>query len=118
MENGMKNPKLDAVNVARWIQNLSDQQFVAFFYKHLADRHLYRAEQRYLESHLVLANAKRVREDDGTIAPWRLELICSTHAQWQADSPVCQFGQHCGHDTASVAKQSQCPICLGEVFGS
>jgi rubrerythrin len=115
----MKKPKLEALDVARWLQDLTDQQFIAFFYEHLSDRHLYREERRYLESHLVLANAKRARQDDGTAEEWRVEVLCSTPAQkWAASAPVCQFGTHCGYATASVGKQSQCPICGAAARGS
>jgi hypothetical protein len=115
----MKNPKLDPFHVARWLQNLSDQEFVAFFYQHLSERHIYREERRHQDSHLVLANATRNREDDGTVDPWRLQLLCHTPGQnWGAGAPVCQFGSHCGHHTASVARHSQCPVCRGEVSGT
>jgi hypothetical protein len=119
MEDSMKNPKLDKAIVARWMQNLSNQQFVEFFYAQLADRSIYPAERRYLESHLVLANAKRVREADGSTEAWRLELLCPTpNEHWTVDAPICQFGQHCTYDTVSVGKQSQCPICGEAVSGS
>jgi hypothetical protein len=115
----MKNPKLDPANVARWLQNLSDHQFIAFFAKHLSERHIYRAERRHQDSHLVLANAKRDREDNGTTGPWQLQVLCAAPQQnWGDDAPVCQFGTHCGHETASVSKNSQCPICGGEASGS
>jgi hypothetical protein len=115
----MKNPKLEPLAVARWLQNLTDQQFIAFFYEHLTERHIYRAERRYQDSHLVLANADRNREDDGTVEAWRLQVLCSTPGQtWSDDAPVCQFGSHCDYQTASVARISQCPICANEVSGT
>jgi hypothetical protein len=115
----MKNPKLEPAAVARWLHNLSDHQYIAFFYEHLCERHIYREERRHQESHLVLANATRNREDDGTVEPWRLQVLCPAPGQnWTADAPVCQFGTCCGHPTASVAKASQCPICGNEVSGT
>jgi hypothetical protein len=115
----MKRPKLDTTTVGRWLQDLTDQQFIAFFYEHLTERHIYREERRYQESHLVLANATRNREDDGTVDAWQLQLLCPTPGQnWTADAPVCQFGTHCDHQTASVARISQCPICANEVSGT
>jgi hypothetical protein len=115
----MKSPKLEPAAVARWLQNLTDQQFIAFFHEHLTERHIYREERRYLESHLVLANAKRARDDDETVGPWQLQVLCPTPGQnWSADAPVCQFGTCCGHPTASVAKASHCPICGKEVSGT
>jgi hypothetical protein len=115
----MKKPKLDGPQVARWLQDLSDQQFIALFYQHLSERHIYRAERRHQDSHLVLANATRDREDDGTVGPWQLQLLCPTPGQaWGADAPVCQFGTCCGLPTASVARRSQCPVCGGAVSGT
>jgi hypothetical protein len=115
----VKKPKLDADQVARWLSDLSDQQFIALFYAQLSDRNIYRAERRYCDSKLVLANAKRHREDDGTTEAWLLELLCPTPGtNWAADAPVCQFGHCCDHPTASVARLSQCPICANEVSGT
>lgn len=115
----MKNPKLDSPQVARWLQNLSDHEFITLFYEQLSDRHIYREERRHQDSHLVLANATRNREDDGTTEPWQLQVLCPTPGQkWGDDAPVCQFGNCCGHATASVAKLSQCPICGEEVSGT
>jgi hypothetical protein len=120
----MKTPKLEPANVARWLQNLSDHQFIEFFAEHLSERHIYRAERRHQDSHVVLANATRARgdigtEDNGTTGPWQLQVLCAVPQQnWGKDAPVCQFGTHCGHQTASVSKNSQCPICGGEASGS
>jgi hypothetical protein len=111
----MKNPKLDPANVARWLQNLSNNAFVEFFNEHLTERHIYRAEARSLDSHLVLANAVRPKGEK----EWRLQLLCAAPDQnWGDDVPVCQFGSHCGHETASVSKTSKCPICGGDASGS
>jgi hypothetical protein len=115
----VKKPKLDADQVTRWLSDLSDQQFIALFYAQLSGRNIYRAERRHCDSKLVLANAKRHREDDGTTGPWQLEVLCPTPgANWSADAPVCQFGHCCGHPTASVARLSQCPICSLGVSGT
>ena len=115
----MKKPSFEAAQVARWLQDLSDQEFIALFYEHLSERHIYRAERRYQDSHLVLANATRDREDDGTTGAWRLQTLCPTPGRnWGADAPVCQFGHCCGHPTASVAKMSECPICGEAVSGT
>jgi hypothetical protein len=112
----MKKLKLDPLNVAHWLQDLTDQQFITFFNEHLSERHIYRSERRYLNSHLVLANAVRGIDDD---KGWRLQVLCPTPGQdWVADAPVCQFGTHCGFETASVSKVSQCPICGDEATGS
>jgi hypothetical protein len=115
----MKKPKLDVDQVARWLSDLSDQQFITLFYEQLSPRHIYRAERRHQDSHLVLANATRNREDNGSVDAWRLQVLCPTPGQaWSADAPVCQFGHCCGHPTASVARRSHCPICGDEVSGT
>ena len=55
-----------------------------FFYESLASRHLYKSERSYLDSHLVLANASRILDDDGiTWGEWGLELICSSRETWR-----------------------------------
>jgi hypothetical protein len=115
----MKKPKFEEKEIARWMNNLSDKAFIAFFYTHLADRHIYAAEQRYMDSHLVLANAKRTLKDDVKYEDWHIELLCPTPGQdWVNDAPVCQFGTHCHHNTASVSKTSQCPVCREQASGS
>jgi hypothetical protein len=50
----MKRPKLDSTQVSRWLQDLTDTEFIAFFYDHRSARNIYRAEGRYREAHLVL----------------------------------------------------------------
>jgi hypothetical protein len=111
----MKNPKLDANLVAKWLNNLSDHDFIEFFYEYVATRNVSRAEARTLDSHLVLTAAKRFK----TETDWSLEVLCPAPGQkWVADASVCQFSTHCGHTTASVSKQAICPLCGDEVRGS
>ncbi len=110
---------MDRKAVAAWLSSLTDKQFIDFFYESLASRQLYSSEQTYLESHLVLANARHLLEDDGyTWGKWNLELVCPAREQWVDDAPVCQFGEHCGLNTASWSKHSICPICGGDVYGT
>jgi hypothetical protein len=115
----MKNPKLDTADVARWMQNLTDQEFVTFFYSQVSERHVYKAERRYIDSHLVLANSKRTCEEGQYVGPWQLEFICpAPQERWHPDAPLCQFGECCGHKMVSVGKTSVCPICSELVYGS
>jgi hypothetical protein len=114
-ESKMKNPQLEPEYVARWLNNLSDHAFIEFFYEQLSARHISRAEERYIDSHLVLAAAKRLKDEPD----WKLEVLCATPNQkWVDDASVCQFGSHCGHTTASVSKQAICPLCGEDVRGS
>jgi hypothetical protein len=111
----MKNQKFEPKQVAKWLNSLSDHAVIEFFYEQISARHISRAEERYIESHLVLAAAKRVKGEPN----WKLEILCPTPRQkWVDDASVCQFGSHCGHTTASVSKQSICPLCGEEVSGS
>ncbi len=117
----MKRPKFEAAEVARWIQDLTDQEFVTFFYSHLGARHIYRAERRYIDSSLVLANSKRTCEEGQYPGPWELELIAPAPQEtWHKDAPLCQFGTcaHCGHKTVSISKVAACPLCQEFVYGS
>jgi hypothetical protein len=105
--------------VATWLQSLTDMEFIKFFYEHLAFRNLYPEEAEYSYNHLVLANASRLLGDDGQWKPWELVLLCPTSRDdGIADGSICQFGEHCGHPTASWAKDSVCPICGGYVYGT
>jgi hypothetical protein len=116
----MKKPKLDSRQAGRWLQDLTDTEFIAFFYSELGSRNIYRAEGRYRESHLVLGVSSRDREDNGTAGSWRLQVLAPTPGQnWGADAPVCQFGTctTCGHATASIGKSAQCPVCMEPVRG-
>jgi hypothetical protein len=115
----MKNPKLAAADVARWMQNLTDQEFVTFFYSQLSERHIYRAERRYIDSHLVLANSKRTCEEGQYVGPWQLEFICaSPQDRSLSDASLSQVGECCGQQMVSVGKTSVCPICSALVYGS
>lgn len=110
---------MDAEKVAAWINALTDKEFVEFFYSKLSARNIYSLDQSYLDSHLVLANASRVRPESGAQEPWNLELLCATPDKyWASDSPICQFGHCCGIQNSSWAKDSTCPVCGGEVYGS
>lgn len=65
----MKNPKLDKAIVAKWLNKLSDYDFISFFYAELSERNVYYEERRHSEAHLVLSIARRDREDNGTCGP-------------------------------------------------
>ena len=100
------------------LRALTDKQLVDVFYKAVQGRHIYSAERNVFDAYLVLANAVRDR-DEGTGGRWTVELICPTSDQdWVDDAPICQAGEHCGMPTASWAKQSMCPVCGGEVYGT
>lgn len=110
---------MDRDQAAAWLNSLTDNQFVEFFYKYLASRHLSEMERSYIDSHLVLANATRSLDDDGeTWGEWSLELVCPTQHPMVDDTSICEFGQHCGMGTMSASKHSICPICGGEVYGT
>jgi hypothetical protein len=110
---------MDAEKVAAWMNALTDKEFVEFFYAKLSVRHIYDLDRSYLDSHLVLANATRVRAESGEPEPWSLQLLCPTpDKDWVSDSPICQFGHCCGIQTSSWAKDSTCPVCGGEVYGT
>jgi hypothetical protein len=98
------------------LRRLPDKEFIETFYESATGRKIY--SEPDVQSHLVLANAESHMEDDGTRSPWRIQLLCSTNENWVAESPVCQFGDHCGFETASWAKHSICPICGVEVYGT
>jgi hypothetical protein len=110
---------MDKTVVAAWLNSLTDQQFITFFYESLSSRHLHEPEREFTQSHLVLANASRMKDENDGWEPWQLEVLCPTPGEaWVDDAPVCQYGSHCGVVTASWAKRSVCPICGGEVYGT
>ena len=100
--------------IIQYLNGLSDKQFIELFYEACRSRNIYRLEPD-LQAHLVLANALR----DYDNPEWELELLCPTPGQeWVDDAPIGQFGTHCGHKTASWSKNSVCPICGKEVYGT
>jgi hypothetical protein len=116
----MKSPKLDAAVVGKWLSKLTDVELIDFFAEQMRDRNIYRAEGRYREAHLVLGVSSRDREDNGDAGPWRLQVLArAVGKKWTGDVPVCQFGTctTCGHQTASVSRTAQCPVCLEPVSG-
>ena len=98
------------------LRSLTDKEFIETFYEAANDRKIYAEED--MQAHLVLANAERHVEDNGKFSPWRIQLLANTTEKWAADSPVCQFGEHCGFETASWAKHATCPVCGREVYGT
>ena len=114
----MKNPKLDPELVAKWLNHLSDHDFIAFFYANLAERHVYREERRHTDAHLVLCVARRDREDDGRVSAWQNQILCPTpETTWASDAPVCQFGRcaTCDQAIASWSTRPNCGICGEQV---
>ena len=105
-------------DVSIWLNSKTDKQFIEFFYKHLSQRHLFSGEEAFVDCHLVLAAAVRYFDNDQWDC-WKIELLCPTpNESWVDDAPVCQFGMHCEHETASWAKESECPVCSGKVYGT
>ena len=101
------------------VRGLTDKQLVELFYEATQDRHIYELEKENIQARLVLGNAVRDLDDRGRWSAWKLEILCPTPGEsWADDSPICQAGEHCGHDTASWAKNATCPICGGEVYGT
>jgi hypothetical protein len=115
----MKTPKLDPESVGKWLGKLTDVELIDFFYNHVRDRNIYRAEGRNRQSHLVLGVSSCDVEDNGDAQPWQLQLLAPADETWTVDSPICQFGECaiCGHATASVSRDAQCPVCLTHVRG-
>lgn len=101
-------------DIINWLQSQTDKKFIELFYRAAATRHLHPLERSFLDSHLLLAHAKRDRSEGHM--KWELELVgCPDDAtEWDNDASVAQFGEHCGHHVASWAKRFPCPVC-GEV---
>ncbi len=101
------------------IRKLTDKQFVELFYEATRDRHIYSLEREYIRARLVLGNAVSQLDDYDRWSPWTLELLCPAIEAWvDDDAPICQAGEHCGHETMSWAKNSVCPVCGGDVYGT
>lgn len=99
------------------LRGLTHKQFVELFYEAVEGRFIYDGEETLWDAHLVLANAVRDRGEREPV--WRLELVCPTPRQtWEDDALICQHGVHCGVGTMSWAKESQCPVCRGSVYGT
>jgi len=101
------------------IRKLTDKQFVELFYKAGRDRHIYSLERDCVQAHLVLGNAFREMDDQDQWSRWKLQILCPTPGEsWADESPICQAGEHCGHETMSWAKNAVCPICGEVVHGT
>jgi hypothetical protein len=107
---------MNRAEIVAQLRCLTDKEFIEIFYEACAGRNIYAGDIG--EAQLVLANAERHPEDDGTYSPWRLQLLTLNDGNWADDSPVCQFGEHCGFETAGCSKWSMCAICGGSVFGT
>jgi hypothetical protein len=105
--------------IIRALKSLTDKQFIELFYEAAAGRNVYHHESEHTESRLILANAERDKMPDSRFPEWQFQLLCPTPGDdWHDESPICQFGQHCGYETASWAKKSICPVCGDEVYGT
>jgi hypothetical protein len=101
-------------DVIQYLKGLTDKQFIDLFYEACNSRNIYTSEPD-LKAHLILANAFR----DYDASEWEIEILCPTPGQeWADDALVCQFGMHCGYQTASWSKNSICPICGDEASGT
>ena len=108
---------MNHAEIVEALQSLTHKQFVELFYEAVRGRFIYEGEEMLWDAHLVLANAVRDRADGDP--RWRVELLCPTPGQsWEDDALICQHGEHCGVDTLSWAKESQCPVCGGRVYGT
>ncbi len=114
----MNERTLEATEVAQWIQNLSDQDFITFFYTHMVARHIYPDERRTIDSSLVLANSKRSCTEGEYVGPWQLELIApGPQERWHSNAPLRYAGVcGCGHNWVSISQTAACPACNEYVY--
>lgn len=104
--------------VAAYLQALTDKEFIAFFYKHLAARRLASEDANPADTHLVLAEARRVDDKSGGWKPWTVELLCNSPRESNANALVAWRGEHCGFQTGSWRRFATCPVCGDEVRDS
>lgn len=110
---------MDKNEVVTWLRSLTDKQFVELFYEAVEGRHICEPEKEYHKSHLVLAEASKIQFEDDTWDEWEVSLVCPTPGKsWADDMPLCQIGGHCNLYTISWAKESTCPVCGGDVYGT
>ncbi|HEX8323271.1 MAG TPA: hypothetical protein VF595_05085 [Tepidisphaeraceae bacterium] len=99
---------MDREAVIEYLRGLTEKQFAELFYAST------NGEEPNPEFRRVLMNASHA-EDGG----WELQLVCPVpNEDWVDDAPLCQWGSHHGLDTTSWAKQSVCPFCGKEVYGT
>jgi hypothetical protein len=110
-------------DVIQWTEALSDKQLIEFFYEATKGRFIYRGEESYMQSHLVISNASRLKKDNDVWEEWSLASIGEHDPKkylnsWADDSPICQSGRCCGYEIISWAKNVVCPICGKEVYAT
>jgi len=111
-------------DIIKSMKSLSDKQFIELLYEVVKGRFIYKGEENYTQSHLVVANACRLKNDNNKDwGEWSLELIAKHDSKiypkgWADDSLICQSGECCGHEVISWAKNAICPICGKEVYTS
>lgn len=112
-------PEMQTEEVVTWLAERTDKQFVELFYAFVAGRDIYGAVPGF-ESHLVLANAAREKEESGAWGPWELEVVGtpSSSEPWVDDALICQDGHCCSGAVTSWAKDMTCPVCGAEVHGT
>lgn len=110
---------MDRSKVIAYLRHLSPKAFAELFYEVAKGVQLCPEERSHREVHQILAYACRDLEDGEPVGDWNVTLICPVPDQdWIDDAPICQHSHHCGHDTLSWAKNSICPVCSGEVYGT
>ena len=102
--------------VLKYMRELTPKAFAELFYESTRGTHPCPAESELYDGRIILAYAER--EHDEPTAEWELTMVCPATEDWVDESPICQHGNHCKFETVSWAKNSRCPICDGNVYGT
>jgi hypothetical protein len=101
--------------VIDYLRNLTAKQFAELFYDAMKGQDPWGDDLTDVRYVLAYACRDKIEPDD----EWDFSIDCPVpNEKWIDDAPICQHGRHCGLVTISWAKQSICPICGGDVYGT
>ncbi|MEX1040993.1 MAG: hypothetical protein WDZ51_10200 [Pirellulaceae bacterium] len=103
-------------DVVEWLSQMTDKQFVEFFYEAVAGRDTSEIEGE--QGHLVIADTSQLQGQQRETAFLAVPDPEMYSGEWADDSPICQTGQcvACGAKVQCIAKHAICPICAETVY--
>jgi hypothetical protein len=106
------------------IKSLTDKELVDLIYDATKGRDIFSEEAAWSENKLVLCNASRDKDEDGSWSEWRLELLAQEDKNeypegWSPEAPICQEGKTLDNmPVFGWAKKMTCPITGKQVYGT
>lgn len=108
--------------IINYFKKLEDKEFIELFYESVKTRSFHKGEASYLQSHLILAEASRMKGDNGDWEGWEVEVVAQQDfkkslKRYIEQIEIAQGGTcfSCQANLTSWAKDAICSVCFNEV---